>query len=145
MCCTRRSSANSRPAGRYAADTREIEVKVYRVGEKGRALCESDGRVFTTYRYRNVLFSDGTGVARKILAGVCDRCGEVVSISAQSAPSIKAAREAIRRRRAGDRLLAIAPALEAAGVPRMTDEEIHAEVKAVRAARRRRTVRKHAG
>ena len=43
------------------------------------------------------------------------------------------------RRRAGlDRLLAIAPALEAAGVPPMTEEEIQAEVDAVRAARRAR-------
>lgn len=37
-----------------------------------------------------------------------------------------------------DRLLAIAPALEAAGVPQMTEEEIAAEVKAVRAERRAR-------
>lgn len=37
-----------------------------------------------------------------------------------------------------DRLLAIAPALEAAGMPRMTEEEIAAEIKAVRAERRAR-------
>lgn len=36
------------------------------------------------------------------------------------------------------RLLAIAPALEAAGVPPITDEEIEAEVQAVRAERRAR-------
>ena len=41
-----------------------------------------------------------------------------------------------RRRDALDRLLAIAPALEAAGAPRLTEEEIEAEVKAVRAERR---------
>jgi hypothetical protein len=38
-----------------------------------------------------------------------------------------------------DRLLAIAPALEAAGAPSMTEEEIQAEVDAVRAARRARS------
>lgn len=38
-----------------------------------------------------------------------------------------------------DRPLAIAPALEAAGVPRMTEEEIAAEIKAARAERRQRT------
>jgi hypothetical protein len=38
-----------------------------------------------------------------------------------------------------DRLLAIAPALEAAGAPPMTEEEIQAEVDAVRAARRARS------
>jgi hypothetical protein len=43
-----------------------------------------------------------------------------------------------RRQTALDRLLSIAPALEAAGVPSMTEEEIQAEVDAVRAERRQR-------
>lgn len=43
-----------------------------------------------------------------------------------------------RRLEALDRLLAIAPALEAAGAPRLTEEEIASEVKAARAARRDR-------
>lgn len=41
-----------------------------------------------------------------------------------------------RKRSALDRLLAIAPALEAAGVEPMSEEEIAAEVKAARAERR---------
>ncbi|MDP1839308.1 MAG: hypothetical protein Q8L19_12480 [Reyranella sp.] len=44
-----------------------------------------------------------------------------------------------RRLEAVDRLLAVAPALEAAGAPRLSEEEIDAEVKAVRAARRNRS------
>lgn len=43
-----------------------------------------------------------------------------------------------RRLEALDRLLAIAPALEAAGAPALSEEEIAAEVQAVRAARRTR-------
>lgn len=43
-----------------------------------------------------------------------------------------------RRRSSLDRLLAIAPALEAAGIEPMSEQEIDAEVKAVRAARRAR-------
>jgi len=43
-----------------------------------------------------------------------------------------------RRLAAFDRLLAIAPALEAAGVPLMTEDEIQAEIDAVRAGRRQR-------
>ena len=43
-----------------------------------------------------------------------------------------------RKRAALDRLLAIAPALEAAGVEPMSDEEINAEIKAARAERRAR-------
>ncbi len=43
-----------------------------------------------------------------------------------------------RKRAAVNRLLAIAPALEAAGIERMSDEEINAEIKAARAERRAR-------
>ncbi len=43
-----------------------------------------------------------------------------------------------KRLAALDRLLAIAPALEAAGVPPMSEEEIDAEIKAARAERRAR-------
>jgi hypothetical protein len=46
-----------------------------------------------------------------------------------------------RRLEALDRLLALAPALEAAGAPKLTEEEIDAEVKAARAGRRGRTAR----
>jgi hypothetical protein len=46
-----------------------------------------------------------------------------------------------RRLEALDRLLALAPALEAAGAPRLTEEEIDSEVKAVRASRRSRPAR----
>ncbi len=41
-----------------------------------------------------------------------------------------------RRLRALDRLLAIAPALEATGAPPIAEDEIQAEVEAVRTARR---------
>lgn len=43
-----------------------------------------------------------------------------------------------KKRMALDRLLAIAPALEAAGVEPITEDEIDAEVRAVRAERRAR-------
>lgn len=42
-----------------------------------------------------------------------------------------------RREAALDRLFAVAPALEAAGAPPITEDEIQAEVDAVRAERRR--------
>jgi hypothetical protein len=41
-----------------------------------------------------------------------------------------------KKRAAWDRLLAIAPALEAAGVEPMSEEEVAAEIKAARAERR---------
>ena len=43
-----------------------------------------------------------------------------------------------RRLRALDRLLALAPTLEAAGAPPITEDEIQAEVEVVRTARRAR-------
>jgi hypothetical protein len=46
-----------------------------------------------------------------------------------------------RRLAAMDRLLAVVPALESAGMPPMTEDEIQAEVDAVRSARRSRTGR----
>ena len=50
-----------------------------------------------------------------------------------------------KKREAWDRLLAIAPALEAAGVAPITEEEIAAEVKAARAERRAREQAKASG
>jgi Protein of unknown function (DUF2281) len=46
-----------------------------------------------------------------------------------------------RKQAAFDRLLAIAPALAAAGVEPMSQEEINAEIKAARAERRARAAR----
>jgi hypothetical protein len=50
-----------------------------------------------------------------------------------------------RKRAAFDRLLAIAPALEAAGVEPVSMEEINAEIKAARAEHRARPQDKDAG
>ena len=50
-----------------------------------------------------------------------------------------------RKNAALDRLLAIAPALEAAGVPPMSEEDIAAEVKTARAERRARQAAQGAG
>lgn len=67
----------------------------------------------------------------KINALPADRIGEVENfvdfISAKS-----------RRKAALERLLAIAPAIQAAGLPPISEEEILAEVQAVRSERRRR-------
>lgn len=68
-------------------------MKLHYPGEKGSAICETDGLVATVYGYRDVPFSDGSGVAKKILVGLCERCGEVVAIPPQSTPAIKAARD----------------------------------------------------
>lgn len=68
-------------------------MKLYYEGEKARAVCGRDGLSSITFARRDVPFSDGEGVARDILVGVCDACSEVVAIPPQSTPAIKAARE----------------------------------------------------
>lgn len=69
-------------------------MHLYKSGDKSRALCETcGGLVATTFAYRDVPFDDGSGVVHDILAGVCDGCGQVVSIPAQSTPAIRRARE----------------------------------------------------
>ena len=55
-----------------------------------------------------------------------------------SESSIQTLLEEAVRRAAGQRLLDIAQRLQAANIPTMTDEEVMAEVKAVRADRRAR-------
>jgi hypothetical protein len=72
----------------------------------------------------------------KIQALPAERLGEVEDfVDFLSAKS--------RRLAAFDRLLAIAPALEAAGAPAMTEEAIQAEVDAVRARPERGQVADH--
>jgi hypothetical protein len=67
-----------------------MRIQILSDGDKGQAICESCARVVaSTYRYRNVPFSDGKGIASNILVGVCDQCETVVAIPAQSTPAIK--------------------------------------------------------
>lgn len=68
-------------------------MKLYVEGEKGRAVCGRDGLSSMTFSRRDVPFSDGGGQAKDILVGVCDKCGEVIAITPQSKPAIRAARE----------------------------------------------------
>lgn len=63
--------------------------KIFNVGDTSRAVCEAcQAVVSTTFELRDELFSNGRGVGSGILVGVCDRCGAVVSIPAQSTPVI---------------------------------------------------------
>lgn len=68
-------------------------MKIYRAGETSHAICaHCKALVPTTFAYRDVPFEDGAGIVRGILAAVCDRCGLVVAIPAQSTPAIRRAR-----------------------------------------------------
>jgi len=70
-----------------------MKMKLYEEGERSKAICGHCKRlVGTTFRRRDVPFSDGKGQARNILAAVCDLCDEVVAVPAQSTPAIREAR-----------------------------------------------------
>ena len=69
-------------------------MKFYKSGERSKAVCESCADIVaTTFAYRDVPFSDDSGSVPNLLVAVCDRCGDVVAIPAQSTPSIRNARE----------------------------------------------------
>lgn len=76
---------------------RRAGAEPYKLGGKSRAICDDCGLVETTFQYRDVPFRSGVGNVKNILVSVCDQCGAVVAIPAQSAPAIKAALEALER------------------------------------------------
>jgi len=68
-----------------------MKTRILRDGDKGRAICEDcRARVTTTYRRRDVPMSDGSGLVRNVLVGVCDTCDTIVSLPQQSVPMVKA-------------------------------------------------------
>lgn len=65
-------------------------MKLYKVGEKSKAICEQCGQIrATTFKERNVPLSSGKGSVPNVLVAVCDTCDSVVSIPQQSAPRIQ--------------------------------------------------------
>lgn len=72
-------------------------MKIFKENEKSKALCPQCGIVSVTYSLRTVPFSDGSGAVKDILAGVCDKCGQVAVIPQQSAPRIREVRQCRRQ------------------------------------------------
>ncbi len=69
-------------------------MKIFLDGDKGKAICDRCGGIVdTTFQRRDVPFSDGSGLVRNLLVGLCDSCDAVVSIPAQSTPAIRRARK----------------------------------------------------
>lgn len=65
-------------------------MKVLKVGDKQKALCyKCKGVKNTTFNLRDVPFSDGSGIVKDILVGVCETCDQVIAIPHQSTPAIK--------------------------------------------------------
>jgi len=70
-------------------------MKIFKVGDSQKAICEHCSSLETaTFALRDVPFSDGTGVLKKILVGVCDKCDQVCLLPNQSAPAVRRALDA---------------------------------------------------
>lgn len=57
----------------------------YNEGDRSRAICQNCGLVDTTFYHRDVTVET---ISVYILAGLCEKCDQVVSIPAQATPAI---------------------------------------------------------
>lgn len=65
-------------------------MRILKVGDTQRAACNHCKSFESiTFMLRNVPFSDGTGVVKNVLAGVCDKCASVAVMPHQSTPAVK--------------------------------------------------------
>lgn len=73
-------------------------MKIYKVGDEKQAecaVCQSFQTV--TFQLRDVPFSDGSGMVKNVVAGVCKACDSVALIPFQSVPAIKKQLESQRK------------------------------------------------
>ncbi len=81
-------------------------MKFFSEGDRSKAICGvCKAARSTTLGYRDVPFSDGSGMVKDILVGVCDTCDQVAAIPAQSTPAISKARS-----KASESIEAVLPA-----------------------------------
>lgn len=65
-------------------------MKIFKVGDTQQAVCETCRSIKNaTFALRDVPFSDGSGVVKNVLVGVCESCNHVMLTPQQSAPAIK--------------------------------------------------------
>ncbi len=64
-------------------------MKILKVGDTQQAVC-NHCKAFSsvTFKLRDVPFSDGSGVVRNVLVGVCDQCDSVAVLPHQSTPAV---------------------------------------------------------
>lgn len=73
-------------------------MQILKVGDSQKAACEHCRSFKTaTFMLKDVPFSDGSGLAKNVLAGVCEGCGQVILLPHQSTPAVKQQFEAQRK------------------------------------------------
>ena len=65
-------------------------MNILKEGDKKKVACGCCGSFQeATFKLRNVPFSDGSGIVKNVLVGVCDNCDSVAVIPHQSTPAIQ--------------------------------------------------------
>ena len=65
-------------------------MKIFKAGDSQKAICEHCGSLENaTFKLRDVPFSDGSGLVKNVLVGVCDKCDQVILLPHQSTPALK--------------------------------------------------------
>jgi len=65
-------------------------MKILKVGDTTKVACNScQSFQSTTFKLRDTPFSDGSGVVKNVLVGVCNNCDSVVVLPHQSTPAVK--------------------------------------------------------
>lgn len=65
-------------------------MKILKVGDTKKAACNNcESFQGVTFQLRDTPFSDGTGIVKNVLVGVCDACDSVAVLPHQSTPAIK--------------------------------------------------------
>ncbi len=65
-------------------------MKILKVGDTQKAAC-NNCKFFknVTFKLRDVPFSDGTGIVKNVLVGICDTCNTIAVLPHQSTPLVK--------------------------------------------------------
>ena len=73
-------------------------MKIFKVGDSQKAICENCRSLENaTFKLRDVPFSDGSGLVKNVLVGVCDKCDQVSILPHQSTPVVKKQLEVQRK------------------------------------------------
>lgn len=73
-------------------------MKILKVGDTQKAACNTcQAFESITFKLRDVPFSDGSGMVKNVLVGICDKCDSVAVLPHQSTPVVKKQLEAQRK------------------------------------------------
>lgn len=73
-------------------------MKILKVGDTKKAACNNcESFQNVTFKLRDTSFSDGSGIVKNVLVGVCDNCDSIAVLPHQSTPVVKKQLEVQRK------------------------------------------------